>query len=687
MIQKLKNGKFRVRYDFGHNKFYRHLLTHQIKIEKRLEQVKSLKKTKPVEQKIIEKELQTTLEKISSLEREFGKPVNITTRRSFNCRNQWQAELVEKLFKDAHDYEAKGESIPDYLLKAIQGQQDAPYRKDFLEELGYQLASVSGNRSEVVENFSFSIFITQADINVDWLTQHQIQEQEVKKTAMALCSDQETIELKGKTFLYTGSFMGITACEDYVKALHRLAKTKKVDGIIVTGPWVKYIFLHKTAQHQKILNSVRRLAEDKIKIYAIRSNVESAELIPELKELGITFLTKIEDENNLFISHRFSRVSGKDQLGRFRDYSINKNLFVYTTYVAFEPILRKDKVRYIVGSGSSSFFTPTSRIWANSYDNQRINAEKYENIGGHILRFDDKGEVYPSSFYYDQNTKAIIVNGEVFLTKSPKIEKSDLHLIISDAHAKIMNRKAFAGLIHFIRKNRPRIKSISLNGDFFDNKLLSHHEEYNISGQIENKIKHKSFLHEVAHSRFVIDLILKELGTFKSKVKLYFKMGNHEVNSLKKITQKSITHFLDTMLDLETLLGLKDMGFEVIHSKKPYYIGQIPIYHGHEMRRDKASRVLGRESVCGHSHRGTIDNLGTILPTMQDASSADYLSYHEEPWTLGWAVLQEYKGHVTRPELILFKNDKFYDFEKIVQIDKPIKEEIPKILNISYKLD
>jgi hypothetical protein len=279
------------------------------------------------------------------------------------------------------------------------------------------------------------------------------------------------------------------------------------------------------------------------------------------------------------------------------------------------------------------------------------------------------------------------VNGEVYLTKNTKVEKSDLHLIISDAHVKIMDKRAFAGLLFFISKHKSRIKSISLNGDFFDNKLLSHHEEHNISGQIENKIKHKSFLHEVAHSRQVISMILNELGNFKNKVKLYFKMGNHEVNSIKKITQKSITHFLDTMLDLETLLGLKDLGFEIIHSKKPYYIGNIPIYHGHEMRRDKASRVLGRESVCGHSHRGTIDNLGTILPTLQDVSSADYLPYYMEPWTTGWAFLQEYKGFVSRPELILFKNNKFFDLEKITLMDKPVKQELPKHLNITFKLD
>lgn len=687
MIQKLKTGKFRVRCDFGHNKFYRHLLKRENKLERRLKQLKASSKLKPSEIKEVENDLAYVSEKIDNLEREFGKPVNILTRRSFNCRNEWQAELVESLFKDAHDHEARGEEIPDYLQKAIDTQQDAPFRKDFLEELGYQLASVSGNRPEVVENFSYRIFLEQADINTDWVELHQITEEEVKKSAISLCSDQETVELKGKTFIFTGSFMGFTACEDYVKALHKLAKTKKVDGIILVGPWVKYIFQHKTAKHQKILNSVKKLAQDNINIYAIRSNIESADLIPELKELGITFLTKIEDENNLFLSHKFTRTSGKDQLMRFRDYSVNKNLFVHSSYVAFEPILRKDTVRYIVGSGSSSFSTPTSRIWANSYDTQRFAAEKYENIGGHILRFDKQGDVYPSSFFYNVERKLLAVNGEVYSPKLNKVEKSNIHLLISDVHAKIMDRKAFTGLLEFIDKHKPNLKSLSINGDFFDNKLLCHHDEHNFSSQLENKVKHKSFLHEVAHARGVLKLIMDRLGAQKKKMKFYFKMGNHEVNSFKSILQKPISHFLDTFLDLNQLLGLSELGFEIISSKKPYSFGDITIYHGHEFRRNKASRIHGRESVCGHSHRGTIDNMGTILPTMQDCSTADYLSYHMEPWTTGWAVLQEFRGYFTRPELILYTKDKFFDFTKFVEIKTPIKEVETKEVTLSFKLD
>lgn len=682
MIQKLKNGKYRVRYDFGHNKYYKSLLREEGKLEKSLDRVRSLKRKKPVEEKMLQKELEVVRSEIIDMEANYGKPVNIKTRRSFNCRNKWQAETVESLFKDAHELEAVGKQIPKYLLDAVDNLKDAPYRHDLLEELGYQLASVSGLHTEVIKEFDYNLFLEQADIDDSWLEHYDISRDEVIKSALAICSDQETIDLKNKTYLFTGSFMSFTASEDYVKCLHKLAQEIKVDGIIVVGPWTKYIFLHKKAETQKVMNAVKKLTDD-IKVYAIRSNIESVDIIPYLKEMGITFLTKIEDDNNLFLSHKFSRIPKKDELTRYRDYPANKNLFVHTNYVAFEPVLRKDQVRYIVGSGSSSYYTPSSRIWANSYDGQRINAEKYANMGGHILRFDKNGKVFPSSFHYNQLTKSFCVNGKGYSYKG-KPEKADLHLLISDVHAKLMDRKAFKGLLSFISKNKDSIKSLAINGDFFDNVMLCHHNEFNISAQIKDKIAHKSFLHEIAHARHILEVLVSSLN---NNVQLYFKMGNHEVNSVRKILQKPLLHFLDTMLNLENLLGLKDYGFEVIDGRKPYYVGNIPIWHGHEMHRRKASRIHGSDNVCGHSHKGTIDNSGTILPTFEKAEHAEYLNYHLEPWTTGWAVLHEYKGVVSRPELILFSDDSFFDFENIVKVKSEYKEEELKEITIKFSLD
>jgi hypothetical protein len=304
-------------------------------------------------------------------------------------------------------------------------------------------------------------------------------------------------------------------------------------------------------------------------------------------------------------------------------------------------------------------------------------------MGGHILRFDKSSQVYPSSFFYNQDTKSVCVNGKAYPAKG-SVEQTDLHLLISDVHAKLMDKKAFNGFLSFVKENKKRIKSLGINGDFFDNVMLCHHNEFNISEQIKDKIAHKSFLHEIAHARYVLESILSNL---EPGTKLYFKMGNHEVNSVRKLLQKPLLHFLDTMLNLETLLGLHDYGFEVIDGRKPFYVGNIPIWHGHEMHRRKAARIHGKDNVSGHTHKGTIDNHGTILPTFETCKSAEYLRYFKEPWTTGWAVLHDYRGVVSRPELILFTDSSYFNFKKITKIKNEFKDKIPKQINIKFKLD
>ena len=102
MIQ-FSNGKFRVRCDFGHLKFYKTLIKKEEKLKNKLESLKKLAKRKATEEKSVEKELKSVLKRIQGLELEYGAPVKLGTRRSFSCRNKWQADLVEKLFKDAQD--------------------------------------------------------------------------------------------------------------------------------------------------------------------------------------------------------------------------------------------------------------------------------------------------------------------------------------------------------------------------------------------------------------------------------------------------------------------------------------------------------------------------------------------------------------------------------------------------------
>jgi hypothetical protein len=688
MIQKLKGGKYRARYDYGHNSYYKWLLREAKRIQKDVESLRAELEEDQQDTRQIKKllnELADVTYDIQVMESEYGKPVHIKTRRSFNSRHKWQAEYAESLFKQAFEYEAEGLEVPRSLERLMNQLQEAPKREDYLEELSYQYASVAGFHEEVLQHFDYELFLEQADVNTEWLEQFQISSREVSTKAVGFCSNIDNLVLKNKKYIFTGSFISFTACEGYINALKTLASQEKVDGIICAGPWIKYIFLHKTGKSQKILNCVRDLCAS-VNVYAIRSNKESAEMIPRLKELGIQFVRGIEDEKNLFLNHKFGNQSNKDQLTRWRDYDKNKNLFVPTTYPAIEPKLKADRVQYIIGSGCSSYITPSARIWAHAYDSQSLNSEKYDRIGGHILRFDSDSNVYPTTFHYNEKTKSILCSGRAYL--KTKVEQGKIHLLVSDAHMLGIDKKAYSGLIQFIIKNRDDIASLVFNGDFFSNSILSHWNERDIKKQIDLKQLHKSFLHEVAITRQLIKEITEyATDNGRRNIRKVYKMGNHEINSFKKLKAKSLMHFLDNMLDLDPLLELSKQGFEIISGKKPYFVNDVPMLHGHELSRLQINRIWGDKSTVGHWHRGTIDNLGTILPTLEDSEDVEYMPYHKTAWTPGWGIVTEYKGQSEKTELILVYNNKFYNLEKIVKTKSMGNFEMPKEITITYKLE
>ena len=700
MIQELPNGKWRARWDYGHNSYYKYLKREQKALEKAYKEVVAesniLTKSKDKDDKRRLSKMREYAESLLSdfhdfeyeihdMEKEYGKPVNIKTRRSFTSRHRWQAEQAEELFIEAYEYEADGFEIPRKLEKKISELREAPKKEDFIEELGFQLASTAGFKIEVLEQSNYELALEQSDANEEWLEHLKIKPKDVFKKAESMCLHKENIKLAGKKYIYTGSFISHTTCVKYVESLRTLAKEEKVDGIITNGQWIKYIFLHKTSGSKEILNCVKKLAKD-FPIYAIRSNRESADMISNLKELGILFVNRIEDDKNRFLGTQTSGASNKDQLATWRDYTVEKNIYVPTTYVAFEPILRRDKLYYIIGSGSASHNTPSSRIWARSYDGQQIKSSKYDSIGGHILRFDKDSNVHPTSFHYNKDLQAILCMGKAFGPK--KAKEGEINLIISDGHFSTVNRDAYSALLQFVAENRKKIKRIVFNGDFLGADTICHWNKFDVSEQIRVKKHMQSFLHEVALTRGMIHEILEYArGEEGKKFELIFKKGNHEISSISKITKSSITHFLDTMFDLEALLDLQD--FTIVDGKKPYKIGDTPFLHGHEQGREAFYRNFGYKSTIGHSHRGVLDSIGAILPGMEDQDKVTYYDYHRRPYPYGFAILTEYQGRTEKPEFILLNDSKFYNLDKIVKVQHLGLAPEKKIegININYKLE
>lgn len=653
MIQKQKQGTYRVRWRYGHNSRY-----------------KFLKKIKNPPQRV--------LDEIYKLEQLYGKPVEIKTMRSFNCLHLWQAKEVEEAFKAACELERLGKNVPDKLVQF----EVCPERPQFIEELAYEMSSICGFQEDIIRNCDYFLFLEQADVEMAWVKNLEVTESEIKDFAISLCTNVTDFKLAGRKFLFIGSVVGFTGCEDYIRCLKTLAKNENVDGIITAGEWIKTIFLHKKGKTNTPLKAVKELASE-FPIFAIRSNRDSGHMLSNLKEIGITFLNGIEDEKNLFTGLQLSRSSTKDQLTKYEDFSHDKNIFVFSSYVGLKSQVKSEgKIRYIVGSGSSGFNTPRSRLWAASYDTQLFKAQTIDNIGGHILAFDNKSNLYPTTFRYIPEKKAIFHNGSAFTPRT--IKNGKLHLLISDFHADSHDRNTFTAVLEFIEKRRDEIQTLALNGDFLTNLVLNHYNFGDLSVQMEIRNRDMDFLKEIAWTKMCLEMLVSRL---KKGTRLIFKIGNHEVNSLKKFLKKDTNYFLKSMLDLTRLLDLDTLGFEIIDERNAYRIGDIDIYHGHEMSRKQGRRMFGVNNVRGHSHGIEIDSYGMTLAGMESDQKVHYTNWAFTKWSLGFATITEFEDSVSMPQPVLVHGNKYFDMNKIITMNKQVSIELPQTLSITYSID
>lgn len=652
MIHKLKSGVYRVRYAYGHEQRYTKL-------------------------KRIENPSEKVQEEIAWLEEEWGLPNRINVRRSCNCIHHWQALEIEELFKAAHALEVAGKKVPKNLLKF----ELAPARDHYLDELGYFLASICGFKVELIDNVDFDIFLEQSDANENWIKKMHITSREIVSYALSHCKIKK-FKLEGKTVLFTGSVCGFTGDSDYLKCLKKMALEMKVDAIITAGPWIKAIFLHKTSSKPNILPALKELAKE-VKIVAIRSNRDKPEHLHELKELGIHFINGIEDDKNVFTGISTSNVSTKNQLTKFEEAYPGKNVFFYSTFVGIKSQATEGGgLRYLTGSGSSGYNTPRARVWANAYDSQLLHSGIRDSIGGHVLRFDKKGNVFPTTFRYHTELKAIL-NGGIAYFKN-KAKEGNLHVLLSDFHAGTHHKRAFAGFLKYLEDRQDQIKTLILNGDFLDNLVLCHHNKGQILSQIEIAKRDMDFLKEIAYAKECLKLIVSKV---KSGTRLVFKLGNHEVNSFKKFLQRDINHFLHSLLEIDTLLGLSSMGFEIVSSKVAYKLGDIVIHHGHEMHRTQAKKTFGKKSVRGHSHGLLIDSEGMTLSGMEDRDKTDYLFNPYVNWTVGFAATSEYDEHYTMPEPVIISKNKYADYDGLKSVKEDVEIPLPKKLVLEYDIE
>jgi len=638
------------------------------------------------------KRLRSSLQrKIETLKEKCGQDhkesFNFCTRHSIQIEEdtsitEHQKNYARNLFDEAKDYEAQGLKVPKELEKKIEDIKTVPDYETHMDILTYYYASLCKFDERLLGKIPFELFLSQTSINLTWLAYQDIKEEDIVDSTRIMLNERHSDILKNKRYLFIGAFVSYTADESFAECILKIVKENELDGIIVAGPWTKEIYLHKTFGKNVILSIVKKIIKE-TNVIAIRANQEEVAFLPELRSLGVTFVNSLENEKNVFFGSKITNTSTKDQFTIYRDIDMSKNMFCYTSYVGFETQLKQDRIIQRVGSGSASVNTPRSIFWAKSYTREVINSMKYDSTGGHLLTFDEESNVSVRSFHFNRTMDGVPLQGKFYPVEG-KTRDCRLAFLASDLHIQHVDMHCFTGFLNHLEKMKDRVDVLYLNGDFFDNALLSHWDEHRIGEQIKNKIEFKSFIHEVARAREALRMIVARVNP---GTELYFKWGNHEINSLKKIKDRSLLHFLDNILNLEDLLGLEELGFQTIDSRKSFTLGDIPILHGHEMSPAQARANFGRKNIRGHSHQCKVDNDGIVLPSMQRNGTADYCPYAIQNWAIGWGVSSIVDGVFEKPELILMHDEKsYYDFDGRVYIDKPVEINIPDKFLMSIDL-
>ena len=654
-IEKTKFNKYRIQVRTGHKA-----------------RLKSLKK----KDFLTPKETKERESIIKILTRPNGRVLE--QRRSANAVHLWQAKEISKAFTEAAEYEALGQKVPEDLLVF----ETCPEKDQFIEETAFVLATVGGMKPEVISQMDFELFCAQADINLDWIDKLNVSFETLKEAAINLCSvDAERIGFKNKKFLFIGAPKTITSSLTFLRCLKTMAKDLKVDGIVTTGPWIKTIFLNKQSQFVEIPKELKDLVSE-FNFYAMRSHKDRIERMQSLKAIGIKFLRGIEREHFSITGLSFHTASSNDQLKRFEYENTDKDLLCNTSYVAARSQARMNgEYRVILGSGSSGINTPRSRHWSNAYDSQLFNSSIRDSIGGHVLQFDQGERLYPTTFRFEDKYSSIYYGGKVYTPT--KVIDANMHVILTDFHVLSHSETGFWAFIDFLKTNKSKIKSLTLNGDFFSNKVISHHQDKDIRMQAKMKSKGMSFIKEISIARDYLCRIVKELppGTIK-----YFKMGNHEKNSIDKFLSKATNHFLDDMMNLDILLGLTANDFQIIENKDLHHIGDATIIHGNELQNAEARKLAGPKLIRGHSHLLDIGTHGVTLPGMEEPGKADYLPTKYVKWAIGWGVATEYKGVTSLPHPMLVRHGKYFNFAKVKKI-KTKKLSHSKTLAVEYKIN
>jgi predicted phosphodiesterase len=233
----------------------------------------------------------------------------------------------------------------------------------------------------------------------------------------------------------------------------------------------------------------------------------------------------------------------------------------------------------------------------------------------------------------------------------PEPEKNDyskFHLkdqricLLSDIHFPYFDKEALNASIKYLKSWGP--DCILLNGDVIDCYQLSNWEK---------DPRNRSFKYELDLLRSFV----RQIRKFWPKKRIIYKIGNHEERYEKVILQR-VPEFVDLELfSLESVLGLRDLGVEIVKNKRVILAGKLNIIHGHELQRGIAAPVNPargfylkcKANVIGSHHHQTSEHFendlnGQVTGAWSTGCLCD-LHPHYAPvnkWNSGFATIENF---------------------------------------------
>jgi len=152
---------------------------------------------------------------------------------------------------------------------------------------------------------------------------------------------------------------------------------------------------------------------------------------------------------------------------------------------------------------------------------------------------------------------------------------------------------------------------------------------------------------------------LKTLRDGFKKARIIFKLGNHEERWIRYMRVKCSELLGIDEFEIESILGLKDLGIELVADRRPVRLGHLNVLHGHEYRFAISNPVNAARglflrakayALCGHFHQWSAHTDRTVEQSVIATWSTGCLcEMHPEyaplnNWSHGFALVEVFNN-------------------------------------------